>query len=738
MSRWQKRTSLVPKAPQRVNLAPPVPKERPQADGIRRPPPEGVEQSGRATFPQEARTARPSAPSKPPAARAKLGVAQIPAHCDPYLRWAVLTEWRGFARAGRWGSSSAEDGYVRIIMEVKDPVDFASLKRLVKIPNLYDDDIPGAKQQSRYATGCVHKQHLPALLQQHPDLRWELAAPLKSQDDQPGSEGAYFGKQPDLLPQVTRTVFDGVSPAPVTRGSVSGGAIAVIDFGCPFLHQHLGTAGGQAARVAALWDQGEIRPHAAWAKPEVTGYGRQLDNQALQAMWLASRDPDTEFDEARAYRGLNYLIGYGDPRRRVLFATHGAHVLDMAGGTFDPLTHRDDDQASKARLVFVQLPEGTAGDSSGGSLSAHLLDGLRYVMHVSDPQAPLVINISYGSAAGPHDGSSLIEQAMDELLDARRANFAIVLAAGNSRQGGLHMRRLAAVHRSALFRLNVVAGDSTDTFVEFWYEEPADGDLEFRVRLPGGDWSDWLGADHGVELRDSATEEVVAALVHQRKVPNGRRAMALLALRPTEAPDDDDGSLADAGTWEVEARLSGAGPSAAVAIDAWVERDDPRPFSGLHQTRFIGLEPGDADDTLSSIATGNHTLVVGGFRSSDGTMTSYSSIGPRFKPQMPLTYALCERDSLDAGVRAAAVRSGETLLMNGTSVAAPVMARRVYNLMAQAMQAKGAAPLGWPGLAAELKALAEVRGSVLRIDDMPDRDRPTPGAPAAVVPAVAA
>ena len=57
-----------------------------------------------------------------------------------------------------------------------------------------------------------------------------------------------------------------------------------------------------------------------------------------------------------------------------------------------------------------------------------------YALDLCKAHTPLAVNISYGTFAGPHDGSSLLESALDELLAMGRKNFAIVLAAGNARR----------------------------------------------------------------------------------------------------------------------------------------------------------------------------------------------------------------------------------------------------------------------------------------------------------------
>ena len=624
---------------------------------------------------------------------------------DPYLRWAISTDWRGFARAGHWlDPRGSSDQRVRIIACAKD--DEALQKAfddidLLDIANAYKDAVPCPKSQRRalHFTATVRDKNLGTLKTKHSGIQWELATPVRDPSAPArASAHGYFGPTRDVKVFVPTSPFGEIKSGMVEQRSIDGPVVAVIDYGCPFLHDHF--CYGSTTRVAALWDQGarsnpgdkndQDSLDRGWAVPVDFGHGYELGAKAMNAMREQLCAANADFNEATAYAGIKYLTANDDPRRRVHFATHGAHVLDMAAGGLDPLTDQAD-HASNARLVFVQLPALTAADSAGGSLGAHLLDAVRYVLHVCAPEAKLVINISYGSFAGPHDGTSLIERALDELLDIRRDNFAIVLGAGNARGAACHVRRRVAFERSALLHLNMVAGDSTDTFVEVGYTPPPLGQhLEVRVRRANEKWGHWVGPKQSAKLLDLASDEVVGQVMHGAGKPASRfgqkpgrsRAMILLALRPSATPIDDDGPLVDAGLWEMEIQLVGATVhSKPVELQAWIERDDPADYSGRSQSSFLGLEPDDSHDCLSSIATGIHTVVVGGFRVSDDSVTAYSSRGPRRPDQLPLILAACELDETEPGINAAAVRSGETLKMNGTSVAAPVLARRLMNAM---------------------------------------------------------
>ena len=637
-------------------------------------------------------------------------------NAEPYVRWAEATEWRGYRREQQ-GVRVATPKRVRILARAHSAAHlkavFAHSPSLFEIAAMYDQvgRVPGGDgKPALHFTATVGADQLHRLDEPQFGLRWELAVPLREAQTQIQADrlGYFGGAERDAEKMLSKQVL-GVGkfkPKPVGHNAPIGDAIAVIDYGAPFLNQRFTYANG-STRVKALWDQDKRFMRDWWCEPERTGYGRELGADAINAMLkqLHNGSGQALLDEGVVYRSLDYLIAYADPRRRAFVATHGAHVLDMAGGADDPLQSlRTQPQALKkgqrdaagdASLVFVQLPALTAADSSGGSLGAQLLDAVRYVLGVCGAAARVVVNISYGSTAGSHDGTSLTESALDELLLRREKNFAIVLAAGNSRRAGCHARRVVSKEKTALLRFVLVPGDTTDTFVELWFERtaPYAPGLVARVRTPGRDWSNWIAANEEVMLTEETSRRTVALMQNlPHAAGSENQAMILLATAPTAAAVDDDGPLAESGVWELEVRLHPAHngrnitPGESLAFDAWIERDDPGDTGMGPQPHFIGLDHDDERNTLSSLATGKHTVIVGGYQVENEAPASYSSLPARLWPpseprKLPMVLAACEESVAQASIRAAAVRSLESHRMNGTSVAAPVLARRLFNVM---------------------------------------------------------
>lgn len=617
---------------------------------------------------------------------------------DPYCAWAEATHWRGFRRllGQRLGTGSEGIDRVRVLVQARtvnlaqEAMDWTDLWT---VADLYRS--PAIK--ARHFVAELSPEKLPVLRRlAGDDYRWELSIPFRDAETVARAEdiGAYG-------PTRASTSFRPAAQFKIRGkelmpGSIDEPLMAVIDFGCPFLNQAFDGPDGRA-RIAAIWDQG-----ATWSPPlDATnkalpwpwadgrlrlGYGRTLGKPA---MGFIRRQCKIEgIDESEAYRRIDYLISYDDARRRVWQATHGSHVTSVAAGWPDPLapTDREPDVAAKAPIVFVQLPALTAADSGGGSLSAQVLDALRFVLDMAQPGQPVVVNLSYGSFAGPHDGSSLVEQAMDELVSLWSGSLAIVIGAGNGRLAGCHVARTIRPDRSALLRVRLEPGDFTDTYVETWFK-PRQKGLErvtARVRTAAGDWSGWIGIGQCVDLRDANDKRPVARLSFQKQVPNGDGSLLLLALAPTERPADDDGPLATAGVWQIElalaADLSDTASDPALDFESWVERDDPGWLGQGAQARFDELRHGETVGTLNSLATGRHTIVVGGFRLSDGAPADYSATG--LGSGAAFVYGACEESDDLPSILGAAVRTGDCMRMNGTSVASPVVARRLLNHVA--------------------------------------------------------
>ena len=496
-----------------------------------------------------------------------------------------------------------------------------------------------------------------------------------------------------------RAPLQGALPPPV-----EGPVVAVIDFGCAFAHERFRHLVGQEwrTRIAYLWDQGDdadVRvPAAPWQPVQGQRRGRELTGEDIDIL-LAKHGKGSRIDEDAVYKAARYT----DVTARL---THGTHVLDLAAGA-EPTAAIE----REPKIIFVQLPAQAVEDTSGGSMVTCVIDALRYILDRTrsrDPNmpatGPLVINLSYGSMAGPHDGSTLLESAMDALVaesrqlspdGTRRRYVEIVLPAGNNFEADGHARlKLTRRQRTRSLKWQVQPDDSTDTFLELWYDRSAAGRVEVKVTPPEGDTCR-ASIDTAWTLRSAAAAPPGAAVIHRANVASGRSdAMVLIALAPTTARDPA-APVATPGTWTVSVSLLDDGDP--VEVFAWIERDDPTIGSrgSPRQSTFVRdhLKPPRNQEcakasvvqrsiTCNSIANGANTIVVGGCvgRAVEFEMARYSSAGPPrraagVRAEWPDLVAVSEESLALAGVPAAGTRSGIRVRMNGTSVAAPQVCR---------------------------------------------------------------
>jgi subtilisin family serine protease len=547
----------------------------------------------------------------------------------------------------------------------------------------------------------------------------------------PGTGDRFLGGR--VPPGPDHVAFEFASEAPAAVPVVMG----VIDFGCPFAHEHFAddeSLSAPGTRIKYFWDQGRVAhwcdrttgaPQApeVWITPQDFDYGREADAPRLAALmkhWLGQSSPvyrktferhDPLFEQAcYACAGVPELLDR---------QTHGAHVLDIAAGCgFTPCGSAPlhNDAAASAPIVFVQLPDLAVSDLSGGWLDTYVIDAVHYILDRArsiDAHARVVINLSFGSYAGPHDGSSLLERALD---DVARSNGAIVvLAAGNlpANDQPVHAQGQLGAGKTASIQWHIPSNDGTQSFCELWADaQGARPRLQVTLQPPnvaglnpgvaGLTVSDKGAQGQAPERgwRKDADRSMVA-LCHP--ILDGRSVMALLAVGPTRRLDQDTSAAqpADPGHWTITLENQG---KEEVQVHLWTERDEPwRGDAYAVAQSHLSEQPGGAiqttaTHTLTAQASGAHTLVVGGAVVDDAAgwreMYAPSACGPSRDGvrEGPDIVAAAERLAGDPrgqtselhrqGVTAAGNLSSTTVDMDGTSMAAPWLARKVAGLLA--------------------------------------------------------
>jgi hypothetical protein len=509
--------------------------------------------------------------------------------------------------------------------------------------------------------------------------------------------------------------------------------VGVLDDAIAFAHDRFrltGNDGHPATRFLGVWHQDAVHGDAA-------PYGRQYTADAINRL-MREASNDGQVDEDRLYRAAG-ITGMARPVRSGLSGstTHGTHVCDLACG-YDNVTDRKG--AAQTAIIGVSFPRTITRDTSGKFLLRFVVDGLNYIIDTANAamaaakrRVPIVVNMSYGIIAGPHDGSSDIERAIDGIVAGfNKAHpdtpLAVTLPAGNA-----HLHRLRAKvpmrkDGEASVRLNVLPDDRTLSFAEFWLPQALTGTVSLSVSAPNGDaGSAALQSDSaiGSAMECTNTDGQIVARLTLCENDSGRRFFHF-AILPTGG-DDARAVRAPSGYWTFAFSQKGGGDQ---WVDGWVQRDDASFGFGRRGRQAYFDDPAyerydetsgapaeqDNDQsivrrtgTVSDFATGTETMVIGGYRGADGSATLYTARGEldgnAMRIRCPGAMAVSDVSRIHGGVAAAGSRSGSVRFLNGTSVAAPQVARLLADAMAAGDihatgQGKKKSPADW------LRALA--------------------------------
>lgn len=606
---------------------------------------------------------------------------------SPYLEWAVRT---GFAYLpGEW---------FWVLLELDGPVDAftrtfvrSGLDRFIRIPAAYQGAPPSFS--STGLTCCMALMSREALAAMGAGATRGEARRFAS---------LFSSVNRIELGTPTTNIFEATSPIepPLLSSQPSRRAIvAVIDDGMAFAHERFRFRNGRS-RIKYFWNQDD-RTHVR--SPGDFGWGRELQQDEINEL-LAACTHDGLVDEDELYR----LAGQDLVARR---AKHGTHVMDLACG-HDPERAVPNDLPY---IIGVQLPKWVTEETSGAFLTPNVYAAISYVLSRADQIAaaektgaiPVVINLSYGTIAGPHDGTSQLEEAIEQLVSSRSAPLRVVLPAGNHYLARCHAhvdlpQRLEATPPIEILRWRVQPDDKACSFMECWLPARATmtsrPDIAVRITTPTNERSPWIRGGQSWEWRVSGQTRFLAT--YDTMV--GERSRIFLAMAPT-AELRSPPRTAPSGTWLVELKNEGA----ATTVDAWIQRGDTPlgyPLSGRqsrfdddHYVRFdLAGRAEQSDDirspirresTINALATGASPIVVGAYRGSDRRVSEYSAGGgysaaPGQVPiRSPDLSAIADDSPVHRNLLAAGTRSRSVVAMNGTSVAAPQVTRAIWTLM---------------------------------------------------------
>jgi hypothetical protein len=484
-------------------------------------------------------------------------------------------------------------------------------------------------------------------------------------------------------------------PQPMESGPDT--VVGIVDDGCPFAHQHYLRPDPAAPRVRYIWDQGGTNPAFGDPPPPFT-YGRTYDASLLDQI-IADSTSNGVVDEDAAYG----LAGLPSLRRPT---SHGAQVMSHAAGSARQLTGRAPPNPLSGRtdLAFVQLPPAALDDPTGRWLDGYGLAALQAIRfyaregHVK-PAEKIVVNLSYGPQTGPHDGSAVVEAAIDEMTQAATGYiFQVIVPSGNNHLLRAHAQFDLAQHGGCI-EWFVSPDSQLPSFLEIWLPDDVSlDDVELAVDTPGGDHLDVTAPVPQTNTRPEGIAVV------EGPEPD-KHVHVLLWVAPTARPAFDASAaslvLGTPGRRRVTVKPLG-GKVLQGIVHAYLSRSDANmgrsrrgrsghlespgyepdgvkaPDDHLHDQEPLGPAEVVAQGSLNGIGTGARSIVIAGYRHSDRLPAPYSASGPSRGTRTGPNWAYpTEESRVLRGLLAAGNRSATVLRLQGTSFAAPQYAREL-------------------------------------------------------------
>ncbi len=469
--------------------------------------------------------------------------------------------------------------------------------------------------------------------------------------------------------------------------SGKGVLIGIIDSGIDFRHRDFRSEDGRQSRILFVWDQADDRETPASDVP----YGK---------IWHKS-DFEADFN------------GYEHGRVRHLDVIgHGTHVSGTAGGNGNAVNQYQG-MAPEAEFIVVALDF----DAGEQMLATRIIEALDFIARKAELlQRPVVVNASLTTQDGAHDGTSLLEQAIENFLQAAPGR-AFCAAAGNAGNTPIHWGAL--LEKDSIFtyvqevnQAYTAAGEATlavygrvesDRLHDTFFAVAADSFVSETGRFFPLSTGKWISFDSLITA-GIWSMEVVASDGHPLgsvEMSSYQRSDGICEFYLFISDNVYANNMVESGSrktwgfdfWRLMARGNGK-------IDYWLQKDWSVNSRNLEITH-PRYQPCDTKLTVGIPATGKSVIAVGAYNNLDefinfhgnpihygaeppevGALAYFSSKGPaaddRVKPEIIAPgHQVVSSHSSAAFVspfRNAILAPGKQhILGTGTSMACPVV-----------------------------------------------------------------
>lgn len=421
-----------------------------------------------------------------------------------------------------------------------------------------------------------------------------------------------------------------------------------------------------SSRVSYIWNQGLTKQNGESSPSEVinTSYGVEYDHDSInRELGCIPSTASSPYSVVRHHYDDSVSLN-----RR-----HGTSVAGCAVGNSRSLLLDQSEgvhpgAAPEADIIFVCLR-----DENNYILADHttLADAFLYIFSRASLEGkPCIVNRSGSDDMGPHDGKTLGEQFLDNLLlEPKRV---ITLSAGNSnksyiRRGNSYSRPCIHGHvghgSESEIILNYQQEATEPDEIEIWYD--GQDVLSFSLDIPDGRQPIEVSQFTNTFTHTYNNTAISIEHINRDGRNNDNRLTILIRAENPGAPFEIPG-----GDWEITVKgvtVSNGHFSAWVDINnqdksAWKSNETNRMSIGVPATSY------------RSIAVGNHSL-NGASNSESVDMVKYSGAGPtrdnRIKPDI-----CADGDSVKSVLSVDRNISTEMIGGNesGTSMSAPIVA----------------------------------------------------------------
>jgi minor extracellular serine protease Vpr len=379
----------------------------------------------------------------------------------------------------------------------------------------------------------------------------------------------------NIVRQTTRTdsVHQGISLTMPYSGK--GVVMGIIDFGFDYNHPVFYDTTGTQYRVKRVWEL-----NGTGTPPQGYTYGNEITDTTL----IRAQGTDNAAQ------------------------THGTCVAGIAAGSGfgSPLNSRFRGIAYESDMVLVGVRRDSIEQQWLQGSFSDFIDGINYIFRYAESVGkPAVVNISWGSQSGPHDGSTLFNEACDNLTGSGRI---VVMSAGNDGEEKIHLSKTFTPSDTVMHTfLDFVPNLYKRTWVDVWGQTGKSFCAQATLYKNGvaGNTTGFICIDDQIHQQflvgDNSTDTCFVEFISSSAEYNGKPRMTLNIYN--KAADS------------IAVSFKGTDGHIELWNEYYYYGYTHRYLSDFSSYGFPWAQTGNSTSTVSDMGSGKHVLLIGAYAS---------------------------------------------------------------------------------------------------------------------------